>query len=714
LKENPTGRTLGFQPEQIAGLFEQAPAFMAILTGPDHRIDLANSHYLELVGHRDVIGRTVAEALPDAVSQGYLELLNEVYRSGRAFSATSAKYAVQTAPGGPTDERYVDFVYQPITGDQGTVTGIFVHGVDVTDKIAAEARRNALARLTERIRGLSSRADIGYAAAEILGETLGVSRVGYGTIDHEAETLHVDRDWNAPGVETLAGVLALRDYGSFIDSLKRNEFISIADVRQDARTAAAATALEGRSARSFVNVPVVEQGRLVAVLYVNHAEVRDWAPEDLALIREVAERTRTAAERIYGEAALRASEARLRVANETLEAKVEARTRELLEAEEKLRQSQKLEAVGRLTGGLAHDFNNLLMVVQNNLFLLQGAPAGSDPNPSYAAIRRAIETGTRLTRQLLAFARQHGEPPARTELQVAIPEILQLMQPVLGGRVEIRRKVDESTDPVLVDRSELSLALLNLAVNSADAMPRGGTLSVEVRNATRDEAPRDGRFVLIRVTDTGSGIAEDDLPKVFDPFFTTKPVGSGTGLGLSQVYGFCTRAGGTASIASVKGKGTTVSVLLAAAPADAIAPDSPAGLATAAASLGLQVLLVDDNEDVGRATEQVLRTLACEVHRTVSARDAIATLKSGKAFDVVMSDIVMPGELTGIELRAWIREHRPRLPIVLMTGYSSAARDLAGDEAVLRKPVAPRDLAEALGRAAGVVPGTSASPPRHV
>ena len=257
--------------ERLAQLFEQSPSFMAMLDGPSHVIRLANPSYLNLVGHRQVLGRTVAEALPDAAEQGYVRLLDQVYRSGEAFSASGSKYAVQFAPGALPIDRYVDFVFQPIRAATGVVTGIFVEGVDVTVRAVAERRREGLVLLTESLRGLEDPADVGYAASRVIGETLEASRVGYGTVDPEADVLHVDRDWTAPGVESLAGATPLRGYGSFIDSLKRDEFVCIADVRDDPRTSAAAAALEGKSARAFVNVPVVEQGRLVAVLFVNDA-----------------------------------------------------------------------------------------------------------------------------------------------------------------------------------------------------------------------------------------------------------------------------------------------------------------------------------------------------------------------------------------------------------------------------------------------------------
>ncbi len=295
-------RLLG-ERERLAALFEQAPSFMAMLEGPEHRFVLVNPSYVRLVGHRPLLGLTVPQALPDAESQGYVRLMDEVYRTGTAYTDHGARYDSQVLPGGPVVERYVDFVFQPIRAESGEVTGIFIEGVETTARVLAERRREGLARFAEELHRLDDSASVGYAAALLLGTLLDVSRVGYATIDDVAETLHVDRDWTAPGVESLAGVLRLRDYGSFVDNLKRNEIVRIDDVREDARTQEAASALEARSARSFVNVPVVEQGCLVAVLFVNHAQVRCWSDEELAFVREVAHRARTAVERVKGEAA---------------------------------------------------------------------------------------------------------------------------------------------------------------------------------------------------------------------------------------------------------------------------------------------------------------------------------------------------------------------------------------------------------------------------
>jgi PAS domain S-box-containing protein len=300
------------QHQKLADWFTQAPSFMAVLTGPEHRVDNVNPGYLQLVGQRDIVGKTIAAALPDAAAQGYVTLLDEVYRSGMPYTATSARYQMQATPEGPVSERYVDFVFQPIRAANDAVRGIFIQGVDVTDRVLADIRRDALIRLTHSLRELRTPEEITYTAAVVLGETLGVARVGYGTIDPEAETLTIDRDWTAPGVAGVAGTLMLRDYGSFIDDLKLGNIVTIDDVATDLRTAGKVAQLKVHSVGALVNLPILEQGRLVALIFVNDASSRHWLPEDIALIRELAERTRTASERLRVELSLQHSEAKFR------------------------------------------------------------------------------------------------------------------------------------------------------------------------------------------------------------------------------------------------------------------------------------------------------------------------------------------------------------------------------------------------------------------
>jgi PAS domain S-box-containing protein len=302
----------------IANLLDQAPMFMAMLSGPEHRVTFVNNGYLKLIGHRDIVGKTVAEGLPDAADQGYVTLLDQVYLNGEALSAKSAKYEVQATLGGEVNERYIDFVFQPIRDDQDALMGILVQGLDVTERLRDEKRRNALVRLTDTVRDLKTPEEIIFQASLILGETLDVSRVGYGTIDPEAETLTVKRDWNALGVTSLAGTLNLRDYGSFVDDMKLGNVVAVSDIESNPRTSAAAAALHGRGVAAFVNVPIREEGRLVALIFVNNVFARDWLAEDLDFIKEIAERTRTASERMRSEIAVRLSEAKFRTITDAM------------------------------------------------------------------------------------------------------------------------------------------------------------------------------------------------------------------------------------------------------------------------------------------------------------------------------------------------------------------------------------------------------------
>ncbi|MES2627144.1 MAG: ATP-binding protein [Pseudomonadota bacterium] len=304
-------RRMNIEHQRFAQLFEQSPTFMAVLRGPQHVFEFANPGYMRLVGGRPVIGRTVADALPEAVPQGYLELLDNVYTSGEAFIAKGAKFR-SDAVGGSTDESYLDFVYQPIKDITGQINGIFVEGVDVTDRVIAETRRAALMKLTDALRPLKSHGDITFRAAQILGETLDVGRATYCTIDVIAETAFIERYWYAPGMEVPTGPVSYRDYGSFIDDMKAGRLIIINDVEADSRTSSAMAAFKHRKAGAFINVPVMENNQLVAVFALTNSKPRVWTDSEIAFAQEVAARTRTVSERLRSEIALQESEAKFR------------------------------------------------------------------------------------------------------------------------------------------------------------------------------------------------------------------------------------------------------------------------------------------------------------------------------------------------------------------------------------------------------------------
>ncbi|MBV7541153.1 response regulator [Acidovorax sp. sic0104] len=378
---------------------------------------------------------------------------------------------------------------------------------------------------------------------------------------------------------------------------------------------------------------------------------------------------------------------------ESLEREIETRHR----AEEALLQAQKLEALGRLTGGVAHDFNNALMVISNNLHLIKRSAPGVAAK-QVDSIARAVKSATNLTRQLLAFSRRQPLVAEHVVLQEKLPSIKDLVSPAVGSQIQLDVQVDAATAPVTLDLAELELALLNLAINARDAMPKGGSLSIVARNASAAEvgAGASPGMVLIDVQDTGTGISPELISKVFEPFFTTKAVGEGTGLGLSQVYGMCQRLNGRAEIFSEIGVGTRVRLLLPAA-----APQAEQALAShpALAPLSKTVLMVEDNEEVAASLVPILESLGCQVTHVDRTAKARHLLERGERPDIVLSDVVMPGDMDGVGLAQYIRQAWPRQQLLLMTGYAEqldSIRNLGFE--VLPKPCTPEMLYTALAK----------------
>ncbi|WP_295242687.1 PAS domain S-box protein [uncultured Brevundimonas sp.] len=921
--------SIGINRSQLAQMFAHAPGFMALVTGPDHRFELTNPNYQKVIGHREVIGRTVGEVLTDAVAQGYLDLLDQVYRSGEAHRADSALYAVQAEPGGEVVDRYVDFVFQPLKAD-GRVWGVFIQGMDVSDRHRAdqalalsearygalfaamatgfcviemkfdaadrpvdyrivegnkafeemtglvdpygkwvseiapgleqhwfdlyggvartgepvrfenpadifgrwydvqalrigqpgawqvailfnniterkqsETRQNALLELNDAIRDLTDAGDIAQASAQVLARTMGVSRAGYGTVDTVAETITIARDFNQPGVSSIAGVLSFRDYGSYIEDIKRGETVAIDDVALDLRTADTAEALRAISAGSFVNMPLMEQGRVVAMVFVNKAAPRHYSDSDLRLMREVAERVRTATERARSEAALRDSEAQFRVFaqatpiqiwaswadgslywfnpqvyaysglaegaldgttgwgkivhpddldwaserwvqalasgqvyenefrirrhdgvyrtfmvraepvhdeegrilrwvgsntdiedlrrqsaelarfNETLEDQVAERTSALMQAEEALRQSQKMEAVGQLTGGIAHDFNNLLAGISGSLELITNRIAQgrhAEVERFTVAAQGAAKRAAALTHRLLAFSRRQTLDPKPTDPNRLIRGMEDLVRRTTGPGIEVEVVAGAGLWPVLIDAHQLENAVLNLCINARDAMPNGGRLTIETGNRwidARTAKAQDlepGQYVSICVSDTGTGMAPEVAARAFEPFFTTKPLGEGTGLGLSMIYGFVRQSGGQVRIYSEAGEGAMICLYLprhfgAVDDADLIPEVEQAPRAQA----GETVMVVDDEPTVRMLVAEILHELG---YQCIEASDGAAGLKllqSGARIDLLVTDVGLPGGMNGRQMADAARIDRPDLKVLFITGYAENA-----------------------------------------
>jgi two-component system, NtrC family, sensor kinase len=379
----------------------------------------------------------------------------------------------------------------------------------------------------------------------------------------------------------------------------------------------------------------------------------------------------------------------------------EAERREL--AEDALRQAQRLEAIGQLTGGVAHDFNNLLMIVSGTVQRLRRYVTGNTETHLLDTIINATRRGESLTRQLLSFSRRQMLQPSVIDFAEWLPELRDMLSRSLRGDIEIRVGISRQPCAVKVDPNEFELALLNLAFNARDAMPSGGTLTITAKpvsmSGRRSEEGLTGEFVAIRVADTGTGIPPEVLPRVFEPFFTTKEVGRGTGLGLSQVYGFARQSGGAASITTSARRGTAVTLFLPQSSERPARPHKDHKAARAAPGAGT-VLLVEDNAEVAEVGRVYFEQLGYKVCHASSAQAGLDVLEKESNIDIVFSDILMPGGMNGLELADRVRRQFPDIPMLLTTGYSSSGQDaVRRGFQVLQKPYDLAALERALAGA---------------
>ena len=543
-------RTEGFKRTQQ--LFENAPGFIAVFEGPDHVITLANAAFRQLVGDdRELLGLPFREAIPEAADDtDFMQRFGRVFTHGDPLHSHGAHIRWHRNRDGEYEERIGDFVNHPIRTSDGTITGIFCEGVDVTER---------------------------------------------------------------------------------------------------------------------------------------HRAVED-----------------------------------LRCLNDTLEQRVAEELAARLRSEEALRQSQKMEAIGQLTGGVAHDFNNLLTIIRSSADVLRRLELDEARRRRYLdAIADTADRAARLTAQLLAFARRQTLHPAILNVRDCIEAVIDMLRTVTGARIELVTIFDCPDCYVMVDAVQLETALVNLAANARDAMDGEGRLTITVRSADEGlgvgdlglgneaespnpKSPTAKPHVAISVADTGPGIPPDIIAQIFEPFFTTKEVGKGTGLGLSQVYGFARQSGGGVEVVSEPGQGACFILSLPRVEAPAEAPVAPRTQGEETPADG-HVLIVEDNEQVGAFSTELLSDLGYRTSRATNGEAALRMLDGAggpDAFSVVFTDVVMPG-MSGIELGNEIRRRWPGLPVVLTSGYSQAlAEEGSQGFELLSKPYSLEDLQRVL-RGAG-------------
>ncbi|WP_298089546.1 ATP-binding protein [uncultured Sphingomonas sp.] len=544
---------------------------------------------------------------------------------------------------------------------------------------AAKAEREFVIDLTGRQRVLADPEAIIRLSAQELAQRLGVNRVGFYRLIGANQLRH-GANWTDGALTPLTGADPVSRFGERAErSRRRGKTLVFSDSRHD--DDGDFLPFADRGVLAGVCVPLMREGRWQAGIYLHHAEVRHWTPADVALAREVAELTWLGVER--AEALLRLNQLVDRQSTALAEASTEMRAEagRRTEAESQVRQLQKMEAVGQLTGGIAHDFNNMLAVVIGGLNLAQRRLDRGD-NDIKRFMDGAMDGATRaaaLTQRLLAFSRQQPLAPENIDANRMVNGLADLLTRTLGEQVRLETVLTPGLWKTLADPVQLENVIVNLAVNARDAMPEGGRLTIETGNANVDvdyareaDMPQ-GHYVMLAVTDTGTGMPPEVLAKAFDPFFTTKGVGKGTGLGLSQVFGFVRQSGGHVKIYSEVDHGTTIKVYLPRAYGED-RPSMPRRTPALARGGDLTeiVMVVEDEERVRNFSTEALRELGYTVIHADSGPAALAMIDAGQDVTLLFTDIVMP-EMTGRQLADEAVKRLPGLKVVYTTGYTRNA-----------------------------------------
>ncbi|MEO6951598.1 MAG: PAS domain-containing protein, partial [Polyangia bacterium] len=618
---------LEFERRRLGVLLENAPACIAVMRGKDHVFEFINTAYDVATGCRHPVGKSVREAFPEVNGQGFVELLDRVLETGEPFVANGMPLMLSRSPGAPPEQCYVNFVYQPITEEDGTRTGVFAHGVDVTDAVRAQQRLRAQFEGVPMPTYVWQRASTG-------------STRDFELVDFNAAALAV----SSGGIAERRGVMATAHFAETPGLLE--DLARCLD--------------EGATIRREI----------------------DWRPSVIGETR-----------RLHFTFAP--------VLPDLVIVHTEDHT-ERLSLEVQLRQAQKIEAVGRLAGGVAHDFNNLLSVILSYTHLAMDDLKEGDPlRDDLGEVRAAGQRATELTRQLLAFSRQQVLQPRVIELPVVVAGMRSMLGRLLGEDVELSILPMEAVGRVLADPGQIEQVVMNLAVNARDAMPDGGRLTIEVSNVELDEAyvgahlgAKAGHYVLLTVSDTGTGMDAYTQTRIFEPFFTTKPKDKGTGLGLSMVFGIVKQSDGYMTVDSELGHGTAFTIYL---PRTDRAIDVARPSSTDPVRGGNEtILLVEDEDQVRMVASEILRRKGYNVLDAANGGEALlVAMEHPTAIHLMITDMVMP-RMSGRKLVEHIAPARPDMKVLFSSGYTDDAilKHGVSDAAVafLQKPFSPEAL----------------------
>jgi PAS domain S-box-containing protein len=610
-------------------LFGQMPGFVGVLAGPNHVYEYVNDAYVEISDRTDFVGKTVRQVFPELEGQGFFELLDQVYTTGKAV----VTHAMELRLVGSEDVKFIDFVYQPIRDEKGDVTGIFVGGYEVTEahRVAAELRVSE-ARLLDLNANLERQV---IQRAQARGLTWQVSPDLMGALNSQGYF-----ETSNPAWKTVLGWSEEE-----VASMSIFELLHPDDLE-----------------RTRVGFELTQQGQ-PAIRFPNRYRCKDgsyrwisWVgvPEDGMVYcsgRDITEE--------------KAAEAELTIAQEAL------------------RQSQKMEAIGQLTGGLAHDFNNLLAGISGSLELLerrlgQGRTGGIERyiDAAQGSTRRAAA----LTQRLLAFSRRQTLDPKPTDVNKLINGMEDLIRRTVGPGITLEVVGAGGLWLTKVDPSQLENAVLNLSLNARDAMPDGGRITIETSNKWLDDRAakeRDlspGQYVSLCVTDTGTGMSADVISQIFDPFFTTKPLGQGTGLGLSMIHGFVRQSGGQVRVYSEVGVGKTMCISLPRfVGEEAFDEPTASGSSAANSGHGETVLVIDDEPTVRMLMREVLEEAGYIVLEAADGPSGLRILRTDVRINLLVTDVGLPGGMNGRQVADAARVSRAELKVLFVTGYAENA-----------------------------------------
>ena len=736
--------------ERLNTMFEQAPGFICLLDGAEHRYSLANEAYRALTGRRPLLGLPVAQAVPELAEHGIVEVLDRCFAEGTTFRAEGVELTLRNPGLDAPAHFFIDFVLQPLRDANGAVFATFVEGNDVTERVSAErALRASEARFRTFAQAMPNHvwaahedgsvewindrvheyANAGAAPQTLLGH-------GWSPLVHPDDEPRYRALWDASvasGAPLDAEIRLRRHDGDYRWHLVRARrspgeagedtlwIGSSIDIEEQKRASAALSAVnatleervERRTAerdrmwRLSKDIMLVAdlQGTLSAVnpafttilgwlesevlatplLDLVHPDDRESTTRQIEVLRLGGQvyRFENRYRRKNGSwcnLSWTASpdDQYIHAVGRDISTDL-ARMEAMRRTEAALQQAQKMETIGKLTGGVAHDFNNLLQVIGGNLQLIARRADGlPEIKKRVENAMNGVERGAKLASSLLSFARRQPLEPKAVKIGRLLASMEDMMRRALGEEIDVEMVISGGLWTTEVDPAQLENAILNLAINARDAMDGAGRLTIEVANAALDAAycaahteVAPGQYVLLAVSDTGSGMPQEVIDQAFEPFYSTKPEGKGTGLGLSMVYGLVKQSGGHVKIYSEVGEGTTVKIYL---PRSLQAEDHAGEQLAQPATGGHEtVLVVEDDEQVRLTVVDMLADLGYRVLRAGDAASALTVIDSGIHIDLLFTDVVMPGPLRSPELAKKARERLPNVAVLFTSGYTENA-----------------------------------------